>query len=502
MGAIDLPHGLTEAHLIAYLREQCEADLGFFARYFYRMINKTPFLFNDHHAGICDDLMAVHRGEIRNLGEHLPPRYSKTELCVVLFVAWCFAKNPQCQFVHLSYSDPLTATNSAKIKAIIKSPEYRQLWPHVEITRNKDSAKAWNTTLGGVFYAAAAGGQVTGFGAGSTNETNPDGSFKFSGCLLIDDPLKPDDARHDTLREAVNDRWESTIRSRRNSRTTPVVLIMQRIHQKDFAAHVYADTSMTWTVRSKQALIDEGKPTERALWPWKHSVDDLKAMRDQRNDRGEVNPKARAVFDSQYQQRPTVAGGGIFQESWWRFYGDRAEAVSRCSRFWITSDTAYTEDEENDPSVICFWGAEGRTRLYLIDRVRGWWEFPTLLKRTREFWEANPRGKDLFVEAKASGLSLIQTLNKQRTDDMRREGFKAKPWGPKQYHYPPDKVGRANTASDHVFKGEVWLPSPEIASWVWEFVDEHSDFTANDSHEHDDQVDNTSMATSIWTRRK
>ena len=269
---------ISQTQFLGYIKERCENDFRFFVRYFFRHRRGCKFVFREHHEQICDLLMQVHRGEVQNGIINCPPRYSKTELVIVLFSAWCMVRNPLCEFIHLSYSDPLVMENSDGIKAIIKSAEFRQLWPNIQIRDNKDSKKAWGTAQGGSFYATAAGGSVTGFGAGRMDEADND-AFTFSGCLLIDDPLKPDDAHSDAKREAVNRRWDETIKNRRNSPRTPTIVIMQRIHPHDFCGMLLDDTEHEWTQLKLAALIDEGDPTERALWPEKHSVDDLKAMK-------------------------------------------------------------------------------------------------------------------------------------------------------------------------------------------------------------------------------
>lgn len=497
--------GLTTAQFLQVLREECEQSFEFFARYFFKVRKGSSFVFSDHHTILCADLMALHRGELpggaTGLIENMPPRYSKTELCIVLFVAWCFVKNPRCEFIHLSFSQPLVRENSDAIRDLMKSKEFRQLWPHVSIKPHKDSKDAWQTVQGGTFLAAPTGGTVTGFGAGRLDEVDPaTGVYTFSGCLLIDDPLKPDDGKHDTIRKGINNRWEGTIRSRRNGPRTPTLIIMQRIHQDDFTAHVVKDESVVWFHRKLAALIDEGMATERALWPAKHTVAMLKAMRDRKNDRGQANPIAGETFAGQYQQDPRPSGGGIFRDEWWRFYASREEVMRRCTAFWITADTAFTKDDANDPSGLYFWGVEGAKRMYLLDRKHGRWEFPELLQQAGAFWTAHPEAKRFYIEAKASGISLGQALSRVRTIEQRVHGHKVKLWKPEDYSYPKDKVGRAKKASWCVFNGDIWLPSDTIPGCEWsaQVVDEHSAFTADDTHAHDEDVDGLTMSVSIW----
>jgi len=488
-------------------REMCEGDFSFFVRYFFKARKGAKFIFAEHHQIIIDDLMDVWHGRTQNLILNCPPRYGKSELVVVLFVAWCYVKNPRCEFIHLSYADKLALDNSASIREVIRSKEFRELWPHITLMAHKDAKEAWATAQGGSFLATSTGGQVTGFGAGRTDETRG-GEFVFSGCVLIDDPLKPDDARHDTLREGANRRWTETIQSRRNSPRTPTICVMQRIHKHDFTQALLEDRRFVAPggdeSRSRHrvlaALIDEGLPTERALWPAKHSVSDLKAMRDQRNERGEASPLAGETFSGQYQQDPTPAGGGIIKNSWWRRYADRAQVEALCTFFCITADTAYTSSTANDPSAIQLWGFQGKQRAYLLDEAHGWWEFPELVQRITDFWARNPKAKRLYIEAKASGPSLGQTI---RRSIPTASGKKVVLWKPKDYGYPDDKVGRMKEWSRQVHAGLVWVPSddPQDASyrpWVIPFVEEHGAFTADDTHDHDDRCDAATMAGSVW----
>lgn len=193
----------------------------------------------------------VESGEIKNLLITLPPRFGKTQFCVIDWMARCIARNPKAKFIHLSYSDELALDNSSKCREIVGSSEYQVFWP-IAIKTDSDSKKKWYTKQGGGVYATAAGGAVTGFGAGSLadigidsqdeefddffaggmEESNPN---LFYGAIIIDDPIKVEDASSENERTRVNKRLNSTIKSRRNSRNTPIIIIMQRLHEDDMA---------------------------------------------------------------------------------------------------------------------------------------------------------------------------------------------------------------------------------------------------------------------------
>jgi hypothetical protein len=143
-----------------------------------------------------------------------------------MWIAWCLGKAADSEFIHASYSSLLAANNSAGVLRIVESAEYQAIFPG---TRLGSTARShWKTTAGGVMYSTGAGGTLTGFGAGKERET-------FAGAIVIDDPHKADEARSDVMRQSVIDWYQHTLQSRVNSRQTPIILIMQRLHENDLA---------------------------------------------------------------------------------------------------------------------------------------------------------------------------------------------------------------------------------------------------------------------------
>jgi len=291
----------------------------FFTRYFFKHQYNRKFVIGDHHRQISDKLDAVLRGEITRLIINIAPRYGKTELAVKNFIAKGLAHNPAAKFIHLSYSDDLALDNSEGVKDIINLSAYKEMFPNVEVKKGSDSKKKWYTTKGGGVYATAAGGQVTGFGAGRVDEEKeaedePElsdwlGQIEtmsgFGGALVIDDPIKPDDADSDTVRDRVNNRFDSTIVNRVNSRKTPIIIIMQRLHEDDLCGHVMANYPGEWEVLSLPCIIvDEDKPLGegKALWEFKHTLNELLKMND-------INP---INFGRQYMQNPQPKEGLMY----------------------------------------------------------------------------------------------------------------------------------------------------------------------------------------------
>ncbi|MES2133550.1 MAG: phage terminase large subunit [Bacteroidota bacterium] len=308
----------------------CKKYLSFFTRYFFKNQYNKKFIMGDHHKQICALLERVLAGEVTKCIINIPPRYGKTELAVKNFIAHGLALNPSAKFIHLSYSKSLALDNSDAVREIIKHKQFRELFPDVLIKAKSDAKEKWVTSAGGGVYATATGGQVTGFGAGEVEdeEVENDGELdleafdflddqfanvgdsdvygekaNFAGALIIDDPIKPEDADSELVRNRVNERFDSTIRNRVNSRRTPIIIIMQRLHEDDLCGHILkGEDSAEWTVLSLPALIDEGTDHERALWEHKHDVEELHRQE-------KLN---KVVFQRQMQQKPMPKEGLMY----------------------------------------------------------------------------------------------------------------------------------------------------------------------------------------------
>jgi hypothetical protein len=299
---------------------KCLDSLLFSTRYFFKARFGRKFIVSDHHLIICDALEKVLRGEITKLIINVAPRYTKTELAVKNFIAHGLALNPAAKFIHLTYADKLALDNSEEAKDIVHHESYQALF-NVQTKRDSKAKNKWYTDLNGGVYAAAAGGQVTGFGAGKVDEEEEkefDQSIeeftslqaadpshhivlkqKFGGAIIIDDPIKPEDAHSEIKRRRVNERFETTIRNRVNSRRTPIIVIGQRVHSKDLSGYLMEVEPGEWTVIKLPCLREDGT----ALWPLKHTTEELLKLK-------KINA---FVFESQYQQDPKmIKKGGEF----------------------------------------------------------------------------------------------------------------------------------------------------------------------------------------------
>lgn len=332
-------------------------DILRFTTAFFGEVNNVRFDITEHLVSIAEKLNAILRCDERQskfVIINMPPRSGKTELCIVSFVALGFAVNPASIFMHLSSSDQLVNKNVGAIRKIMQTEAYRMLFPMTQVSNN--GSGSITTTRGGELYAAPFLGQITGFGCGRYNAEG------FNGALLVDDPVKTQDALSETLRERVNFTWANTIISRRNSDDTPIIIVAQRTHQHDLCGFLLDEEGTVeeggrWDLLKLPAILDEGTEDERSFWPSRRPLEELKKLR-------ELNPW---VFNTQQQQNPMPIEGLLFPEEetkYFEFIPDDPEVVfiqmdpadegdnMYCSKVYyikdgycLNVDVIYTEDK-------------------------------------------------------------------------------------------------------------------------------------------------------------
>lgn len=479
---------------LAVAKAKCENDHLFFTRYFFKHRQGIKFRVNWHHYLISDTVQRVIDGKLKNVVINVPPGSSKTEIVAINLIARGLAINPRARFLHISYSDDLALLNSQTSRDIVQSDEYQDKWP-LKIADDSRSKKRWNVEVdgksaGGV-YAVSLGGQITGFRAGHMTEG-------WQGAIIIDDPLKVEDSYSKTRRDAANRKLVSTVKSRKASPDTPIIVIMQRLAEEDPTGFIKAgNVPGEWEFIEIPSLIDDqyvdaldqkyrdlvDQDAERdekgrySYWPYKEPLEELLEM--ERGGKGkDGNPTSRYVFSGQYQQRPSPLGGDIIKSQ----YFGRYKVVPALLFRKVFADTAQKTAERNDFSVLQCWGLGEDGRIYLLDMIRGKWPAPELKRRTIAFWHKHKETGDfesvlrqLLIEDKSSGTGLIQDI--QADGGIPVKGIER----------VTDKLTRVMDVVSYIEAGLVSIP--EDAPWVADFVAECEAFTADDTHAHDDQID-------------
>jgi predicted phage terminase large subunit-like protein len=452
---------LTPSEYLALLRGDLYA---FTERCFYELNPTATFLPNWHIEVVASALEACRRGEITRLNINQPPRSLKSHCASVAFVAFLLGHDPNAQIICASYGQELANKHALDCRTILASAWYQALFPHTRLSSERQAVQEFMTTQQGFRLSTSIGGVLTGRGA---------------DFIIIDDPLKPEEALSDTQRKAVNDWFDHTLYSRLNDkRNGCIILIMQRLHEDDLVGHVLGVEP--WKVIRFPAIAEEDEThviqtpygprrferrAGEALHPEREPLEVLNHLREAQ---GEYN------FAGQYQQAPAPLGGGLVRAEWFKTY-TAADLPAKFEMTFQSWDTANKPTELSDFSVCTTWGVKDK-RLYLLNVYRKRVGYPELKRAVREQAEAFG-ASTILVEDKASGTQLIQELVNDGVHAI------------KKYEPTMDKTMRLHSVTSTIENGFAHLP--DKAAWLGEYLHELTSFPKG---KYDDQADSTSQA--------
>jgi len=416
---------------------------------------------NWHLEVMSQRLDAVRRGEIKRLIISIPPRHLKSICGSVCLLAYFLGHDPTTQIICASYGQDLADKLARDCRSIMTSKFYRNMFgTRLRQTTLHDFA----TVEGGFRMATSVGGVLTGRGA---------------DVIVIDDPLKPDEAVSDIARSAVNQWYDNSLRSRLNSKQDGrIVIIMQRLHEDDLVGHVLRQEE--WEVVSFPAIseIEETHEFETIYGRFRHHRRIGDILHPEREPREVLDTLRRSMgeynFAGQYQQSPAPLGGGMVKQEWFKRYSDRdlPQSFDKIIQSW---DTANKPSELADYSVCSTWGIKNN-RIYLIHVLRERMAYPDLKRAVHRQSDVH-RPDVILIEDKASGTQLIQELIEEGVSNVQ----KVKP--------ERDKVMRMHAQTASIENGFVYAPLE--AHWLADYMHELTTFPRS---RYDDQVDSTSQA--------
>jgi predicted phage terminase large subunit-like protein len=347
------------------------------------------------------------------------------------------------------------------VRNLVDSPNYKRIFPALDLQSDSKAAGRWNTNFGGEYFAIGIGGAVTGKGA---------------DILIIDDPHSEQEAAMAQTNPEIYDKTYEWYTSGPRQRLQPggnIVVVMTRWSKRDLTGQVIKAAAQRsgeeWEVIEFPAILPSGKP----LWPEFWSLGELQALK-------EELPNAK--WQAQYMQQPTSDVSAIIKREWWRIW--EQDSPPACEFIIQSWDTAFLKTERADYSACTTWGVfyqddDGgvpRANIILLNAFKKRMEFPELKARAyQEFkeWDVD----SLIVEAKAAGSPLIF--------ELRAMGIPVQEFTPSKGN---DKIARLNAVADMFASGHVWVPNTH---WAEELIEEVASFP---SGEHDDMVDSMSQA--------
>jgi predicted phage terminase large subunit-like protein len=439
----------------------------------------VPLSTNWHHKYICDTLQEECERIIRQEPKtkdiiiNVPFRSTKSLIVTVMFPVWAWIKSPKLRFITSSYSATLSIELATKSRDIIFSDWFKKRWGDVfHIKKDQNLKERYENNHIGMRRATSVGGTVTGQG----------GDF-----LIVDDPLSPQMANSATERDNANEWYRTTFYSRLNQADIGVrIIIMQRVHEDDLSGFLLdRETRLNYKHICIPATNTDGNIKPKSLEKFYNKDTGLfwedrfsqKVLDDYKNALGTYG------YAGQLQQTPTPLDSGMIHRDWFRI--DRFRKDEAIVNFII--DPAYTANQKNDPSALLAY-TYTENKWQIVDCVNVRKEFPELVKFIPEWVQKNgyTNKSRIYVEPKASGKSIVQTL-------VRETGLNVKE------DKPPtkDKVARVSDISASLESGRVSLLN---GKWNEEFLDQLTKFPAA---KHDDMVDCLVMAVNkeIWGSR-
>lgn len=433
---------------------ECMSDFYTFTQKMFLARKGVEMRLNFHQKLICDALEMVVLGKTKRLIINIPPRSGKTEIAVLNFVAWATGLFPDSEWIHVSYSKRLAANNTYGIREIMRNESYKEIFPYVEIKSDSDAKDEFRTNYGGIIYATGSDGSITGRGAGGM-------SGRFQGGIIIDDPHKPGEANSELVRSGVLNWFQETLESRKNNPDTPIIVIMQRLHEEDLAGWlINGGNGEEWETLVVPAINEDGT----SFWERQFPLEMLERLE-------QTNPY---VFAGQYLQLPAPKDGGTFKPANIQIIDALPHGIKWIRGWDLASTTKKTSDYTSSTKLGI---KDGVTYIAEVHRFKG---TPDEVENTIT-QKANLDGRDVLIslpqDPGQAGVYQKNALSRALS------GY--------TFEFTPesgDKQTRASPFASQVNVGNVKMLRGE---WNDEFIKEMQMFP---NGKHDDMIDSTSRA--------
>jgi predicted phage terminase large subunit-like protein len=420
------------------------------------------FKVGPHHKKLAKIFTDVVEGRKKRVIINIAPRMGKSEFSSYLFPAYFLGKYPEKKIIMGTHTAGLSEDFGRRIRNLIDSEEYREVFPQTMVADDQKAAGKWSTSAGGQYYAAGVGGALAGRGA---------------DLFVIDDPHSEQDVKSNS-RLAFDTAW-SWFQTGPLQRLMPgggIIIVMTRWSLLDLTGRLIDyqtknPEAIPWEIVELPAILNDGEEDEKSLWPEQWSLEALKSTK------ASIDPR---YWNAQYMQQPTAENSAIVSRKMWRIW--EGEEPPSCEYIIQSWDTAFETKNNSDYSACTTWGIfyneeeNDSPQLILLDAFKDRMAFPELkvvaLKHYKE-WEPDA----FIVEKKAAGAPLIQ--------ELRAMGIPVQEFSPSRGN---DKTVRVNAVADLFSSGKVWAPDTR---WAREVIEEMAAFPVG---EHDDYVDTTTQA--------
>lgn len=406
--------------------------------------------------------------------------------------AWLMGQRPEANIMLLSYGDDLALKFGSM---------------------NLQKTREWGNKLFGITLNDTRAVPCTNVNFSLLNQNGGIKSFGLTSgvtgspakYIFVDDPVKGiAEADSELQRNSVWNGWQANVKSRLAAKAK-IVVILTRWHEDDLAGRIEAYENVYENVKViRYPCICEDEATD----PLHRKVGDSlspelgkdKEWADHmfKSYMSDPSMGGRRTWDSLYQGRPNALAGNIIEVAWLKFWKPKGMSLPPVKLFSSNGEVVEFQAEE----VPDYWDKEiqswdftfkdkktsdfvcggylGRRKscIYLLDAFHEVASFIKSIEAIKEMSRKHPKAIGKYVEDKANGTAIINSLRKELTGLI-----------PIQAN--DDKVARLRAVTPVIQGGNLYLPHPMIAPWVKGLVAELLSFP---NGKNDDWVDMISQA--------
>lgn len=389
-----------------------------------------------------------------NLMISMPPGHAKSTYASLLAPTYYLGKFPNKSVIMTTHTQEFSDQWGRDCRRIISSEEYQHYF-QTSLRRDSSAASRFDLTNGSKYYGSGILGNVTG---------------KRADLAIGDDWLRGiEDADSEVMRQKL---WRAYLWDL-NTRLKPggsKIIIATRWHEDDPIGRILLSKDReNWDVINLPAIAEQedilGRQPGEALWP---DYITLKMLTDIRDS---LNKEDIRMWNSLYQQKPTLDSGFYFIKEWMQYINKLPEGLD----YYGASDYAVSEGK-GDYTVHAIIGYDAKNDDIYIVKI--WRERTTPDVWVEEFINLALHYKTL-VWAEESG-QIIKSVDPFIVKELRnRNKFIFR----EQFTCAVDKAARARAFQAYMAQKKVYILNDD---WTDELTKEMLAFP---NGRHDDQVD-------------
>ena len=415
-----------------------------------------PTKFHKFLAKVAEDVvLKVERGETVRLCISIPPRHGKTLLFAETLPTWFVGRNPDSMAILSAYNAELAEKFGDRNRQKAKT-HWKDLF-NVEISPSQDNKALFEVKgkRGGIMSVGMSGG-ITGNGG---------------RLVIIDDPYKNgEEAYNGKVRDNVEQTFRDSVLTRIQGKGNAIIIVHTRWHEEDLIGKLSKEDG--WTIINLPITADGGFDV------LKRSKGELLCPElgfDAKWAEMTYKSVGKRVWSSLYMGKPTIENGNLFQRHNFKFY-TKAELPTVFDEVVQSWDLAVDNKATSDYCAGQVWGRKGGNH-YLLKRMKRRMTFTETIEMMRHFATAFPEARRIYVEKRANGGAVIETLNKEIGGIV--------PIIPKESKYQ-----RCQSVTPYFEAGNIFVPSEQLDKNIEDYIQEFMRFPNSD---HDDEVDSTTQ---------